>query len=331
MTDTPAVSVIMAAYNADRFVGQAVASILSQTMEDFEFIVVDDGSTDATAEVVRSHDDPRIRMLSFPHRGIPAARNAGIAAARAPYIACMDADDVSAPERLARQLEHMRANSDCVVVGTWARYIDVANHPLGILEHPIPDQEIRCTLHIANQFVHGSTLASRAAIIRAGGYDESLPVVHDYHLWFRLARLGTLANLPTVLYELRLHADSTSAEDRVATFRAAIRVRQNALGRIPPPAPEPGSPDERRLSIPLPDRTAEAEARLTWAMTFNDLRSTRDALRQAGAAVFNQPSNFHIWRFFIHMCLVAIGARRVKRLLARGSSTSAARTVHGQR
>jgi glycosyltransferase involved in cell wall biosynthesis len=108
----------MAAYNAERFVAEATASILAQTLEDFEFIVVDDGSTDSTVQIVESFNDPRIRMLRLEHRGIPAALNAGIAAVRAPYMARMDADDVSDPRRLARQLEFMQSNPDCVVVGT---------------------------------------------------------------------------------------------------------------------------------------------------------------------------------------------------------------------
>jgi GT2 family glycosyltransferase len=319
---TPAVSVVMPVRNAARFVRNAAASVLAQTFSDLELIVVDDGSEDATLEIVAGLGDPRVRVVSPGRVGLPAALNAGMAVARAPYFARMDADDLSAAERLERQIAHLERDPACVLIGTWARLIDVAGCEIGALEYPMEDAAIRRELHQRNQLVHGSVVMRAAALARAGGYDESLPTAEDYDLWFRMGELGRFANLPEALYSLRVHGRSKTAEEGIVVARTHVMVRQRAVARARR-ARKAGPAGAPAFPVPPPDRAGEAAARLSWAMAFHGLRSTPDALCYAWTAVMASPLDARAWRFLARVCLVAAGARRVKRAAARAPLVSA--------
>src|SRR5436305_9543595 len=126
MDDRPQVSVLMPVYNAIRYIGVAVDSVLSQTFSDFEFIIVDDGSTDGSAEILREYAgrDPRIRLISRPNTGLGFALNEALAVARAPFIARMDADDECLPERFEKQIQYLRNHPECVLLGSRVLWID---------------------------------------------------------------------------------------------------------------------------------------------------------------------------------------------------------------
>lgn len=209
MADHPLVSVLMPAYNASRYVAEAVDSILAQTFADFEFLIVDDGSTDDTPQILKDYAarDGRIRVFTQPNGGVGAALNRGLSEARGEFIARMDADDVSLPHRLQREIDFLRGRPDCVLVGSRVLLIDADGEPLfempGIpLEH---EQIDRLLMRADWAIVHPSTVMRREAVLRVGGYRADLVPVEDHDLFLRLAEIGRLANLPDVLLYYRKH------------------------------------------------------------------------------------------------------------------------------
>jgi glycosyltransferase involved in cell wall biosynthesis len=211
----PAVTVLMPVYNGDAFLREAIDSILQQSWTDFEFLIVNDGSTDHTREIIDSYGDTRIRVLDQPaNTGLAKSLNLGLRAARAPLIARQDADDRSHPERLAAQVEFMRAHPEVALAGTQARILNKhgrASRRPG-WERAITNTAIRLQLLFDNPFIHTSVMFRRDLVWQElGGYDETLPTGEDFDLWSRVAARYKVANLPATLVDYRFHSNSTSA------------------------------------------------------------------------------------------------------------------------
>jgi len=226
---TPVVSVIMAVFDGAPWVGGAIESLLAQTLADLEVIVIDDGSTDATAEVLAAFVDPRLRVERRARAGLTHSLNRALEISRAPLVARLDADDVALPERLARQCAFLDAHRDVGLVGTWAREVDVTGREMAAICPPEDDASIRRALIRRNPFVHSSVMMRRSALDRAGRYDPSLPVAQDYDLWVRLARVTRLANLPELLVVRRLLPGRVSAVRDDDRLRAEAWVRWRAV------------------------------------------------------------------------------------------------------
>jgi glycosyltransferase involved in cell wall biosynthesis len=210
----PAVSVLMSVYNADRYLDEAVRSILHQSFGDFEFIIIDDGSTDGSLNILRRYEasDSRIRVISRANTGYCKALNEALALARGEFIARMDADDVSAPQRFERQLKFLRANPEVLVLGAAVDLIDGDGRLLLRTPQPISDQEIQKDgLSGHCSIVHSAVMIRRDAMVEAGGYDVDACPSEDLDLWLRLGEHGKLANLPDVLGKYRLHTSSICA------------------------------------------------------------------------------------------------------------------------
>lgn len=206
----PRLSVLLPTYDAVEFVERAVGSVLDQTYEDFELIVIDDGSTDGTVEAIRQFEDDRIRLIQREDEsGITSALNAGIDAADGEYLARQDADDWSAPERFERQVGFLDANPEVALLGTGAWLVDEDGQRTGrrrVLERP--DFE---DLLVHNEFVHGSVMMRREALEAVDGYDEWFPTTEDYDLWLRLAKRFPTRNIDEPLYAFRQHESSVYA------------------------------------------------------------------------------------------------------------------------
>jgi glycosyltransferase involved in cell wall biosynthesis len=232
----PAVSVLMAVHNGAPLVAAAVASVLGQSDGDLELIVIDDGSTDATAELLAAVDDPRLRPHRQARTGLTRALNRALAVARGPLVARLDADDLALPERLARQRAFLAAHPEVGLLGTAAREEDPGGGAARVVQPPTADAALRRALIRANPFVHSSVMVRRELLERAGGYDERLAVAQDYDLWMRLARLTRLANLSDVLVVRRLGAGRVSVEREEDRLRTEARVRWRAVvsGAYPP-------------------------------------------------------------------------------------------------
>lgn len=241
--ERPVVTVLMPVYNGEPFVGQTVESILRQTWADFEFIIVNDGSTDRTREVVASFGDPRIRLVdNGVNLGLTKSLNRGLALARGEFVARQDSDDLSHPSRLAEQVAFMRSNPAVAVVGTQVRVIDERGH---VSRRPgwqraTSDAGIRFQLMFDNAFIHTSVLFRREIVRELlGGYDEGFRTGQDFELWSRVAARYAVANLPRPLVDYRFHNNSTAArygEEHLELSRAVVAAnlrRYLELAHVP--------------------------------------------------------------------------------------------------
>ncbi len=212
----PTVSVVMCVYNGERYLAEAIESILAQTMRDFEFVIVDDGSTDGTGEVLRRYAsaDDRVCVVTRPHEGVAAALNFGSGLARGKYIARMDADDVAFPDRLAKQVAFLERSPEVAVVGGALEVVDDQGRATHVKVNPQEDAEIKERLLHEDCIAHPSVMLRTEVFRAAGGYRTTFAHAEDYDLWLRLAETCRFANLPDVLIRYRVHPESVSVRSR---------------------------------------------------------------------------------------------------------------------
>lgn len=210
----PTVSVIMPVYNAGSYLREAIESILNQTFADFELLILNDGSTDGSAQVIASYQDPRIKAIDQDNQGLRATLNTGIRMSTGKYIARMDQDDLSLPERLQKQVDFLETHPQHVLVGTTYAYVDVHGKVIGAFPALLEDADIKRELLTKSSFGHG-TVMFRSSALRAGSYwyDTHAKHVEDYDLWLRFAVAGKFANLPDVLYLWRESPTNTTSEN----------------------------------------------------------------------------------------------------------------------
>jgi len=209
----PTVSVLMAVYNGERYVAEAVESILAQTYRDFEFVIVDDGSTDGSRNVIERHSDSRIRLVpSAENSGLAAALNRGLAVCRGFLVARQDADDVSEPDRLARQVAYLEAHPDVAVVGSWYRKIDPEGQDLGLRRLACEPLDVRWAMLFHCPLIHSAVMFRRAPLVERGWeYDSSIKYGEDYALWSRVMEELAIANVAEPLVRLRSNPWSMTA------------------------------------------------------------------------------------------------------------------------
>lgn len=224
MPKTPRVTVLLCAYNAAPFLKPAVESILAQTWRDFEVLIIDDASTDETPQILASYNDPRIRLLrNEQNLGLTPSLNRGLREARGEWIARQDADDLSASDRLERQLAFLDANPSVALVGSQMRAINAAGRQQGVRDVPLSSESVHWSLLLANPIIH-TAATFRRDIFRddLSGYDERFTSCQDYELWARAAGKHRLCSLPERLVSYRMHAASISAS-RVETSQRLVR------------------------------------------------------------------------------------------------------------
>lgn len=228
----PRVSVILPVFNAERFVAEAVDSILGQTLDDFELIVIDDGSSDGTPAILadRASRDGRIRLVTRPNRGLTHTLNEGVSLARADYVAIMNADDVAVPTRLAKQAHFLDAHPAVAVVGTATRTFADRGTKRVVTVLPVDSASLRSLLENTSPFAHPTVMFRRQAVSDAGLYRPSLEPAEDYDLWLRLAERFEVANIAEPLLDYRLHAGQSTAGafERVAIAALVARAAANA-------------------------------------------------------------------------------------------------------
>lgn len=238
MNRSPRVTVLMTVYNAGRFLEPAIASIAGQTFRDWEFLIVDDASTDGSAEIAASwaRRDGRIRVIrNAQNKGQTPCLNQGLRAARGAWVARQDADDLSHPLRLTRQFEQVTIHPEIVLLGTAGRMIDANDRLCGLLDVPATRATIRAAAAFLNPFLHTSVFFRREVILDAlGGYDPAFRIAQDYDLWERVIAKYPAANLPARLVCYRHLEASLSKAGSGEAFREAARVA--ARGRIADPA-----------------------------------------------------------------------------------------------
>jgi hypothetical protein len=203
---TPRVTVFVPVHNREGYVGDAIRSVLTQTYTDFELLLVDDGSTDASVEVMRGFADPRIRIVeNAENLGIPRTRNRGLELARGELIALLDSDDCMLPERLERQVAFLDEHPDYAQVGAWCRMMDDAGRPLKrIKRQPVSAEDCRVQL-LFRCCLSNRTILGRTALLRELGYRNDFPRCQDYDLHVRLSERHQMGNLPRILVLGRIH------------------------------------------------------------------------------------------------------------------------------
>ena len=204
----PKVTVLMPVYNAGKFLREAVDSILAQSFTDFEFLIIDDGSTDGSQSIVRSYDDSRIRFVQNEKNiGVAATLNRGFDLARGEYIARMDADDISMPHRLERQIDFMEESPEVGVSGTWIRLF--GDQPRVVDRCPVGASVVKAYMLFDNPLYHPTVIMQRNLIEKYNlRYDSHFNRAEDYDLWLRAANHFLLNNLPEVLVMMRHHKNS---------------------------------------------------------------------------------------------------------------------------
>jgi glycosyltransferase involved in cell wall biosynthesis len=220
----PKVTVLMAVYNGERYLRDAIDSILRQTFTDFEFIIVDDGSKDGSRDIILFYcGDPRVRLIDNPSNvGLTRSLNRGLALARGTLVARQDADDISYPQRLARQVSFMDSHPGTALLGTQVRHIGKDGRPnrAAEWEKAVTDLGIRWQTLFDSPFVHASVMF-RTDMVREGlgGYDERFATSQDYELWSRIVACQSVANLPEALLDFRSHPGSVSKRYTDANVR----------------------------------------------------------------------------------------------------------------
>ena len=228
----PKISVLMPVYNGERYLDEALDSVLAQDFADFEVVVVDDGSTDGTAKLLRAavRRDARVRTFSIPNAGIVAALNHGLCECRGEYIARMDADDVCLPDRFGKQAAYLDEHPSCVLVGGFAQGIDAEGNELGRVSagpHATTDLTVfppRVALSI-----HPLVMLRRAAILTLDGYRGDFAHAEDYDLFLRLQRLGSIDNPDWIVLKYRRHEAAVSQSHLEVQERAAALCEMDAI------------------------------------------------------------------------------------------------------
>jgi len=211
----PKVSVLMSVYNGERYLCEAIDSILNQTFKDFEFLIINDGSTDRTADIMQSYEDLRIIIINNEKNiGLTKSLNKGLRIAKGKYIARQDADDISLPLRFEKQVDYMDKHTDVVVVSCNIEVIDDGGQTLGRSDRAADPGLIAWYLPFYNYIGgHGRTVFRHQPVMKLGGYSEDLRYSQDYELWLCLAKSHKIAILPDVLVKWRRHDNNISVKD----------------------------------------------------------------------------------------------------------------------
>lgn len=223
----------MVVCNVDRFLGQAIESILGQTFQDFEFIIVDFGSTDSSKSIISSYtvSDSRVKFQEIPHCGLAEARNVASFLAQGKYIAVMDADDMSVPDRLAWETDFMEKHPEVGVLGGAVEWIDATGRALVIWENPVGNRDIQSALLRRCPLWQPTVLMRRDAFMSVGGYRPPFAPAEDYDLWLRIAEHFQIANLDRVVLEYRIHGQQVSMRRTAQQTLGILAARVAASSR----------------------------------------------------------------------------------------------------
>lgn len=239
----PKISVIMPTYNAEKYLREAMDSILAQSFKDFELIVINDCSADGTEQIVLSYQDPRIVYLkNEKNLGVAGTLNRGLQVAKGKYIARMDSDDRSVPERFEKQLAYLEENPNAVLCGSRVTiFTDAGEQHLAL--YPTQDRQIRTGLLFGCPLAHPSVMIRKSVMDEHGlQYEEAFEKVEDYRLWTRLSECGQLCNLPEPLLYYRKHPGQVCATSSQAQYEGKLRLAAGLLPRV-------GISDEREQRI----------------------------------------------------------------------------------
>lgn len=225
----PTVSVLMPVYNGEKYLKPALKSLFNQTLKNFELIVINDGSTDKTSDILNSIKDKRLKIVNNGlNLGVAKSLNIGLGQANGKYIARCDADDICLPARLQKQVNFLNQNKLYALVGSKCELIDSQERILdekliknGVNDSVITDRQIRKQLLIRNPIIHPTVLMRKQLLLKVGNYRPIFNGAEDYDLWFRLSKIGKLYNLKEQLLRKRIHKQTVTSRNH---FRIELLV-----------------------------------------------------------------------------------------------------------
>jgi glycosyltransferase involved in cell wall biosynthesis len=289
------VSVVLPVYNAEKYIGYAIDSILNQTFTEYEFIIVNDGSTDSTEKIILeySNKDSRIRVITRENKGLVTSLNEGIAEARAGLIARMDADDIALPERLEEQVKFMNDNPEVVCVGTAPIVIDEDGDELIALGVPSQNSVIQERLLSGHCPIEHPSVMYRTECVRAlGGYRREFETAEDYDLWLRMGEVGLLANINKPLLKYRYLNTSISAKNQLKQSEVTRLSCEQAWERRGVKS-EYTATSEWRMGESRKSRFEFSLKFGWWAFSYKNKYA---ALKYARRAIMVLPANYRGWK-----------------------------------
>ena len=228
------ISVVMSVYNASPYLTEAIESILSQTFTEFEFIIINDGSTDKSTDIVQSFSDKRIKLVNQQNTGLAIALNHGIELANSNLIARMDADDICMPDRLEKQYNFLKENIDYILVGSNAEIIDKDGNYVFTSSQKLSDKAIR-TIFPNSPFFHPSVMFRKEYFYKVGEYSINMYTAQDLVLFYRMAKMGKIANLKESLIKYRIVPSANSIRDSKTSSRfnaiLAKAIKHNKISK----------------------------------------------------------------------------------------------------
>ena len=233
VTSHPKITVLMPVYNAESHLHEAIRSIIKQSFSDFEFLIINDGSTDRSVEIVRSYRDPRINLVhNEKNLGLIATLNRGIHISRGEYIARMDSDDISLPRRFETQVKAMDKHGDWGICGSWVRILGGPDS--GTVQcYPTKSKYLLCELLFDSPIAHPSIMIRKETIFKSNEYyDENFKHAEDYDLWCRLAKITSMSNIPKILLNYRIHGSQTGSKHSAEQKSAANRIRFRQITQL---------------------------------------------------------------------------------------------------
>jgi glycosyltransferase involved in cell wall biosynthesis len=284
------VSVIMPVYNAEKFVSQTVDCILAQTYRKFEFIIIDDGSTDRSLEILEKYarQDQRIRLVTRPNTGYVIALNEALELVRGPLIARIDADDLCSSQRFEVQVARMEEEPRLVALGSCASAIDEDGNMLGDYSVPLTHEAIEKNHLAGSSSIHHPAVMMRSwAVRKVGGYRPHYKPCEDFDLWLRLAEVGQVANLPEKLLTKRLFANSVVG----SSLDVQEKIVRDILGETWQRRGLHG-----KLKLPTKRIRGRADLYRQWAWMALRRGQVPTSRRYAAKAFFMQPLKLESWR-----------------------------------
>lgn len=231
-TEQPLLSVIMSVYNGEKYLQQAIESILQQSYDDFEFLIYNDGSSDNTQSIINKYNDPRIILTNQKNIGLTKTLNLAIKKARGKYIARMDADDIAEPNRFEKQILFLENNPDILLCGSQANIIDEKGNFQKKYTVPLENKKIKKGILLHNPFIHSTIIFKKELIEKIGDYNENFKFAQDYELWTRVIAKFKTANLPDCLLNYRIYKNNITHSNNLMVRFLGIKIRLLALWRL---------------------------------------------------------------------------------------------------
>lgn len=293
------VSVLMPVYNTVRYLEDALDSILDQSFTDFEFLVINDGSSDGSTQILRAfaEKEPRIRLIERENRGLIATRNELLQAAECDLIAWMDSDDISIQDRLALQVERFDADPELVCLGGAAQRIDPEGHVLNLETYAQTHEEILVEQEKGGAMRFATTMMRRNIAIRVGGFREPFKIGEDFDLLLRMSEVGKMANLPNLLYQYRQHLTSVFSSDLLLWPAYRDQILELSRERRATGSDKLQRGETLRLdsSRPIAAKDARLHSYTQWANLALQIGKRGLAWKYAVLAVAEKPLSRMVW------------------------------------